>query len=189
MIHYKATILCPAYRDKQYLTRQSYLDSKAKRIFFKPRDKRREVIASIREDIQLIARYDELTVREALNRSADTDVEMQVFDIEDEEEEIKTQSVYDKLCNDEEEEEEEEVLYADEVDKYLDIKLSKAERRVCMDNPLIWWQQNPHDLILMQRLARFVFTIKGSSCPSEGMFRDYGNIVGAKTARLNEKKA
>eukprot|EP01083_Nonionella_stella_P187897 691458_1 len=45
------------------------------------------------------------------------------------------------------------------------------------------------DLILMQRLARFVFTIKGSSCPSEGMFRDYGNIVGAKTARLNEKKA
>eukprot|EP01083_Nonionella_stella_P201470 737079_1 len=96
---------------------------------------------------------------------------------------------YDKLCNDEEEEEEEEVLYADEADKYLDIKLSKAERRVCMDNPLIWWQQNPHDLILMQRLARFVFTIKGSSCPSEGMFRDYGNIVGAKTARLNEKKA
>eukprot|EP01083_Nonionella_stella_P303432 1050430_1 len=65
MIHYKATFLCPAYRDKQYLTRQSYLDSKAKRIFFKPRDKRREVIASIREDIQLIARYDELTVREA----------------------------------------------------------------------------------------------------------------------------
>eukprot|EP01083_Nonionella_stella_P201467 737069_1 len=91
--------------------------------------------------------------------------------------------------NEKEEEEEEEVLYADEADKYLDIKLSKAERRVCMDNPLIWWQQNPHDLILMQRLARFVFTIKGSSCPSEGMFRDYGNIVGAKTARLNEKKA
>eukprot|EP01083_Nonionella_stella_P168286 567721_1 len=23
-IHYKATFLCPAYRDKQYLTRQSY---------------------------------------------------------------------------------------------------------------------------------------------------------------------
>eukprot|EP01083_Nonionella_stella_P269311 911086_1 len=43
--------------------------------------------------------------------------------------------------------------------------------------------------LYLKRLTAWLYSIKGSSCPSEGMFSEYGNIVSAKTARLGEKKA
>eukprot|EP01083_Nonionella_stella_P147910 467378_1 len=79
----------------------------------------------------------------------------------------------------------------DEVTTYLALNFTQREKTLSKQNPLAWWcdADSRYGLWYLKRLTSWLYAIKGSSCPSEGMFSEYGNIVTAKTARLGEKKA
>eukprot|EP01083_Nonionella_stella_P023864 66005_1 len=187
-IHWKCTLLCPAYRNKTFLKRQYFMD-KGTRVYFIA-SKRADVIASIKEDIVLIKKYDTyLEAQQRLNRStSESDF---VMDDPDAPEEQTRTNFCDLLGYSDDEEDEEDVQGQDEVDTYLALNISSHDRSLSKDNPLAWWSNadSRFGLVYLKRLTAWLYSIKGSSCPSEGMFSEYGNIVSAKTARLGEKKA
>eukprot|EP01083_Nonionella_stella_P023861 65999_1 len=145
---------------------------------------------STNEDIVLIKKYDTyLEAQQRLNRStSESDF---VMDDPDAPEEQTRTNFCDLLGYSDDEEDEEDVQGQDEVDTYLALNISSHDRSLSKDNPLAWWSNadSRFGLVYLKRLTAWLYSIKGSSCPSEGMFSEYGNIVSAKTARLGEKKA
>eukprot|EP01083_Nonionella_stella_P023859 65996_1 len=151
-IHWKCTLLCPAYRNKTFLKRQYFMD-KGTRVYFIA-SKRADVIASIKEDIVLIKKYDTyLEAQQRLNRStSESDF---VMDDPDAPEEQTRTNFCDLLGYSDDEEDEEDVQGQDEVDTYLALNISSHDRSLSKDNPLAWWSNadSRFGLVYLKRLT------------------------------------
>ena len=70
----------------------------------------------------------------------------------------------------------------EEVRKYLSItEVPKTE----INEPLIWWASNGQKFPKLAEMARQAFTTPASSCPSERLFSDAGNLLTSARSRLS----